>query len=114
MADITKIEKEARKLCTHTIVFTDPLSRKAAARAMQGRTTKSIAEELGITFHEAQYRINKAQKSRDTRFRRDYRDGTGKVAQKMMQATESIAMHEIDQNIAPQFIPFARAGVPRH
>lgn len=113
MADTTKIEKEARKLCTHTIVFTDPLSRKAAARAMQGRTTKSIAAELGITFHEAQYRIDKAQRSQGTRFRRDYRDGTGKVAQKMMRATERIAMHVIDSQIAPQFIPFARSGVGR-
>jgi hypothetical protein len=24
-----------------------------------------------------------------------------------------IALHEIERNVAPQFIPFARSGVPR-
>lgn len=114
MADLTKIEKEARKLCTHTIVFTDPLSRQAGAMALQGRTTKSIADELGITLSEAQYRINKAQKSKQTRFRADYRNGTGPLAKKMQRATNPIALTYIDREVAPQFIPFARAGVPRH
>lgn len=114
MADTTKIEKEARKLCTHTIVFTDPLSREAGALALQGRTTKSIAAELGITFHEAQYRINKAQKSKKTRFRANYRNGEGALVRKMQRASSAIALAFIDREIAPQFIPFARAGVPRH
>src|SRR5512143_2570358 len=114
IADTTKIEKEARKLCTHTIVFTDPLSRLAGALAKQGRTTKSIAAELNITFHEAQYRINKAQKSQKTRYRADWRNGNGKLVQRMQRNNSALALRDIDRNVAPQFIPFARAGVPRH
>lgn len=113
MASITKIEKEARKLCTHTIVFTDPLSRKAAALALRGQSTKAIAAELGITIHEAQYRITKAQKSQGTRYRADYRNNSSPLTRRMLRATEKLALQEIDRNVAPKFIPFARAGVPR-
>jgi hypothetical protein len=109
----TKLEQEARRLCTHTIVFTDLTEKMCAVRAMQGRTTKAIAHEFRITESEAQYRIIKAQKSMNTRFRRDYRNGDGKVAQKMLRATEQIGLRVVDHEIAPKFIPFARAGVPR-
>lgn len=113
MSTASKIKQEARKLCTHTIVFTDLTEKMVAVRAMQGRTTKAIAQEFGITESEAQYRILKAQKSVNTRFRADYRNGDGAVAQKMLKATEQIGLQVVERKIAPKFIPFARAGVPR-
>lgn len=113
MANLSIIEKEARKLCTHTIVFTDPVSKRAGALALRGISTKAIAEELGITMHEAQYRVDKAQKSQGYRYRAAYRNGSTPLAKKMLRATEDIALHEIERNVAPQFIPFARSGVPR-
>lgn len=109
----SKIKKEARKLCTHTIVFTDHTDKLVAVRAMQGRTTKAIAHELGITESEAQYRITKAQNSMNTRFRSDYRSGNGGMAQKILRATEHICLNVVERKIAPQFTPFASAGVPR-
>lgn len=114
MSKSDKIAKEARKLCTHTIVFTDFTEKMVAVRAMQGRTTKSIAREFGITESEAQYRIIKAQKSMKTKFRRDYRSGTGRIAERMLKATEQIGLHVVEKQIAPQFTPFARSGVPRY
>jgi len=113
MATTDKLEKEARKLCTHTIVFTDPTEKLVAVRAMQGRSTKAIAHELKITESEAQYRVTKAQKAMGTYFRSDYRNGTGNVVKKMMRATENIGLRVVEQQIAPKFIPFARQGVGR-
>ena len=108
-----KIERQARKLCTHTIVFTDVTEKWVAVRAMQGRTTKAMASEFGLTPSEAQYRILKAQKSLNTRFRADYRGGEGEVAARMLKATTRIGLDIVEKKIAPQFIPFARSGVPR-
>jgi len=109
----TKIEKAARKLCTHTVIFTDITDKLVAVRAMQGRTTGAIAHEFGLTKSEAQYRITKAQKSLNTRFRADYRNGEGELAAKMLAATTNIARQVVEKQIAPKFIPFARSGVPR-
>jgi len=114
MSTTAKIKKEARRLCTHIIVFTDVTDKLVAVRAMQGRSTKAIAKELGVTESEAQYRIIKAQKSLKTRFRRDYRNGEGVVAAKMLRATEHIGLAVVERKIAPLFVPFARAGVPRN
>jgi len=113
MATTDKLEKEARKLCTHTIVFTDPTEKLVAVRAMQGRSTKAIAHELKITESEAQYRVTKAQRALGTYFRADYRNGTGNVVKKMMRATENIGLRVVERQIAPKFIPFARQGVGR-
>jgi len=113
MATTDKLEKKARKLCTHTIVFTDPTEKLVAVRAMQKRSTKAIAHELKITESEAQYRVTKAQKAMGTYFRSDYRNGTGNVVKKMMRATENIGLRVVEQQIAPKFIPFARQGVGR-
>jgi hypothetical protein len=109
----TKIAKEARRLCTHTIVFTDHTEKLAVVRAMQGRTTLAIAEELGLTLSQAQYRILKAQRSLKTHFRSDYRNGESKLTQKMMCASAAIALGVVENKIAPKFIPFARPNVPR-
>ena len=109
----SRIKKEARKLCRHTIIFTDSTDILVAVRGMQGRTTKAIARELGITESQAQYRILKAQKSMKTKFRADYRGGTGGIAQQMLKATERIGMGVVRNEIAPQFIPLASSGVPR-
>lgn len=107
------VAKEARKLCTHTVVFTDPISRKAAALALRGQSTKAIAAALKITIHEAQYRINKAQKSQGRHYRADYRNNSSPLTQRMLLITERLALSEIDNKVAPKFIPLARAGVPR-
>lgn len=107
------IKKEARKLCRHRIVFTDISDVLVAVRAMQGRSTKAIAAELGVSETQAQYRVMKAQNSLKTKFRADYRNGTGPVARKMLRATESIGMRVVSRQIAPQFIPFAAPGIPR-
>lgn len=108
-----KIDATARKLCTHTVVFTDAASRRAVAMAMQGMSTKAIAKALGITLSEAQYRISKAQKSMRTRFRQDYRNSSSPLAKQMMQVTEKLALQTVDRDIAPKFVPFARQGVSR-
>lgn len=113
MALSSRIKKEARKFCRHTVVFTDATDILVAVRGMQGRTTKAIAKELGITESQAQYRILKAQNSMKTKFRSDYRNGNGAVAQLMLQATEKIGMRVIRNEVAPKFTPFASAGVPR-
>lgn len=109
----TKIEQEARKLCRHTIVFTDLQSATAASLAMQGISTKAIAGELGLSEAQAQYRVSKAQASMKARFRADYRNGRGPVVRQMLKATDAIASKVVQDQIAPKFIPFARLGVPR-
>ena len=108
-----QIEKAARKLCRHRIVYTDIGEALVAVRAMQGRSTRAIAHELGVSEGQAQYRVMKAQNTLGTRFRADYRSGTGPVAKKMLRATEAIGMREVQTKVAPKFIPFARAGVSR-
>lgn len=108
-----KIKRTASKLRTHTVVFTDVTDILVAVRGMQGRTTKAIAHELGITESQAQYRILKAQKTMSTRFRADYRGGTGKIAMQMLKATERIGMKIVRQDVAPKFIPLASEGIPR-
>jgi DNA-binding Lrp family transcriptional regulator len=109
----TKIEREARKLCRHKIVYTDISDIMVAVRAMQGRSTKAIAAELGVSETQAQYRVMKAQDSMGTKFRSDYRNGTGAIAKKMLRATEAIGIRVVERQIAPKFIPFASPGVPR-
>jgi DNA-binding transcriptional regulator LsrR (DeoR family) len=110
---ISKLKREAQKLCRHTVVFTDPTDILAAVRAMQGRTTKAIARELGISAAQAQYRIQKAQRSMATKFRSDYRNGNSPLATQMLTATEGLGMAVVSKQIAPKFIPLASAGVPK-
>jgi DNA-binding NarL/FixJ family response regulator len=108
-----EIEKKARALCTHTIVYTDAESKIIATRAMQGRTTREIADELGLPITTVQYRITKAQDSLGIKFRAEYRSGTSKLVREMLRRTEPMAMRIVEKEIAPQFIPFARRGVSR-
>lgn len=113
MSTTKEIEKTARKLCRHKIVFTDISDVLVAVRAMQGRSTKAIANELGVSETQAQYRIMKAQDALGTKFRSDYRNGLGPVAKKMLRATEAIGLRVVERQIAPKFIPFAAPGVSR-
>jgi hypothetical protein len=113
MADTTKVEKAARKLCTHTVCFTDAQSRRIAILALQGMTTRAIADELRISTAVAQYAILKAQRSLGVRFRHDYRNGNSRLARQMMHSTENLARHFVSRSIAPKFIPFAAPGVSR-
>lgn len=109
------IEKKARKLCRHTVCYTDHVSRLIAIRALQGVTTKAIAEELEITPVRVQYAILKAQHAlgANVRFRRDYRNGKGSFAESLLRATEGAAEKLVHRKIAPIFRPFAAPGVPR-
>lgn len=115
MGRASKIDRKARKMCRHTVCFTDPQSRLIAARAMQGISTKAIADELGISLGQAQYAITKAQHSLgdDVRLRRDYRNGNGKFVRKMMQATQKMALKMVSNEITPHFARLAAEGVPR-
>lgn len=115
MARTTKVAREARKLCRHTICYTDAQSRLIAARALQGITTKAIADELGITESQVQYAILKAQRSQgvDVRFRRDYRNGDSPLARRILQSTKDIALDVVSRKIAPKFVRLAAPGVPR-
>lgn len=116
MANLAKIEKQARKLATHTVVFTVGTKSQSVARlALQGLTTRTIADELGISESAAQYAILKAQRSLgvDTRFRRDYRNGASPLARRMMRSTENLARQFVSRQIAPKFIRLAAPGVSR-
>lgn len=110
-----KFDRQGRALCRHTVCFTDAQSRLIAARALQGISTKAIADELGISIGQAQYAITKAQRSLgdEVRFRRDYRNGKGKFVRKMVQSTQKIALSLVSQKITPKFVKLAAQGVPR-
>ncbi len=108
-----QIEKKAREMCRHSIVFTDVVDVLVATRGMQGRSTKAIARELGITAAQTQYRISKAQSSLGMRFRAEYRNGTTPVARRMLALTERIGIEFVETKIAPKFIPYAKVNVPR-
>lgn len=109
------IEQEARRLCTHTVCFTDVESQLIAVRALQGVTTKAIARELHMTHSRVQYAILKAQRSlgADVKFRRDYRNGEGPLAKRMLQSTETMALSIVTRKITPKFRRLAASGVPR-
>jgi DNA-binding NarL/FixJ family response regulator len=107
------IKDEARKLCTHTIVFRDPMEQLVVARALAGRTTASIAEEFGLTESQVTYRIVKAQRSLGARFRYEYRHGSTPLARAMAAATERMAIRLVTTKIMPKFRKLARPGVPR-
>lgn len=107
------IEDRARRLCRHTVVYTAVQDIQVAVLALQGRTTKSISKQVGISESMVQYRIMKAQRSMNTRFRADYRGGCGALAVEMSQATYGLAARFVNAKIAPKFIRFAKKGVGR-
>lgn len=107
------IDKKARRLCTHQIVYTKFVDMLVVARSMQGMSTKAIANETGLSESCVQYRILKAQHSVNLKFRADYRNGDGPLVARMLKSTEKVALDYISDVIAPQFVPLARQGVPR-
>ena len=107
------MEQKARKACRHKIVYTDIADVLVVVRALQGRSTASIAREFHMTESKVNYRIYKAQQEMDTSFRGDYRNGLGIVARKMAKATTDVALGYVRNEIAPKFIPLAAAGVSR-
>jgi len=109
----TAIDARARKLCRHTVVYTDVTDIEVVVMALQGRTTKSIARELKITPSMAQYRILKAQRSLNTRFRNNYRNCEGGLVRDMMIVTHDMAARYVRQSVATKFVKFAAKGVPR-
>lgn len=113
MSTTRKIDNKTGRFCHHTVVFTDKADILCAVRAMQGRSTASIAEELDLTFSQVTYRIIKAQRSIGTRFRSAYRDGTSDMAKRMIRATQQFGITQVQNLVAPKFIPFAANGVSR-
>ncbi len=107
------IDAEARVMCKHTVVYTSAQDIACAVMAMQGRTTKAIARELGMSPHMVQYRISKAQNSLKTRFRADYRNSNGALVRQMMELTRPLAYKVVTTKVAPKFIPLAASGVGR-
>ncbi len=107
------IKREARALCTHTIVYRDIVEKLVVARALAGRTTASIAEEFGLSEWQVSYRISKAQRALGVRFRAEYRNGTSKLARAMALRSQDLALQMVTRKITPKFAPLARPGVPR-
>lgn len=114
MKSTVKKENQARKLCTHTVVFVDPTDVAVVMRSLQGRTTRAIAREFSMTEAQVQYRISKAQKSIKARFRADYRNGSSELSQQMLAATDKFARVVVQDKVAPKFAALARPGVLRH
>lgn len=100
---MSKTEEQAKRLHTHKVVFTGSVDIECAVRAMLGQTTRAIAEALGISESMAQYRIQKAQDSVQTRFRSDYRNCTSLVAKNAFAASRKFAWKEVESSIAPRF-----------
>lgn len=103
------IEKQARQMRRHTVVFVGQ-DAEVAALAMMGRTTKSIAKELGLSDSQVQYRIAKAQKTQGTRYRSDYRNGAGVVAIRVQNTCLRFALRQVSRNVSPKFRGLAATG----
>jgi len=101
-------EQTALQMRRHTVVFTKTLDRLVLVRALQGLTTKAIAAETGLSEAQVQYRILKAQRSQNTRFRNDYRSGQGSLVKAMLKATTSFGETLVRHKIAPHFAPMER------
>ena len=70
------VYEAARRLHTHTVVFDpDSLDELCVVKAICGKTTKCIARETGLTTSQVQYRIIKAQRAVNAKFRSDFRNG---------------------------------------
>jgi hypothetical protein len=108
-----KIDAQARRFCTHTIVYTETLDQRVAMLALQGLSTRGIMLRTGMTYGEVQYRVLKAQHSLGRRFRADYRTGQGDFVNRLLKAGQHLAQRYVAREIAPKFVAFARRGVPR-
>lgn len=107
------IQEQARRLCRHTIIFTATDDRLVVTRALQGQTSLTIAAETGLSVSQVQYRIAKAQRDLGVRFRSEYRSGNSPLSSRMLAATQDMAAHYVDREIAPRFIPLAKPGIPK-
>jgi hypothetical protein len=107
-------ERGTKRIHAHTVVYQDVVDITCAIRAMQGRSTRAIAQELGLSDSKAYYRISKAQQAMGTYFRSDYRSGQGALVEAMMTATSGIAEAIVRKKIAPKFAKLAsnRVQVP--
>ena len=108
---LTKLQQEALKLHTHIVVFrANSVEETVAAMAQGGATTKAIAKAVGMSQHEAQYRITKAQREMGVRFRTEYRNGGG-LFDEAMSAILRSARARIQKNVTPKFLPLASSRV---
>lgn len=99
--------------CRHVIVYTELTDMMVLARAMQGRTTKAIARELGLSAAMVQYRIQKAQRALKTRFRSSYRGSDTPEVRQLLKSTEAAALRRVREEVTPIFKPLAGPGVLR-
>ena len=102
---LSKLQKAAGKLHTHTVVFKTGSDEDIAAQlAMGGQTTKAIMLETGLTECQVVYRLHKAGVKRA-----DFRNGTSPVARRALPYIMKLAAVEVKEKIAPKFAPFAAA-----
>lgn len=106
--DSNKIIKKARRLHTHSVTFDDVLDKLVVARAIQGKTTKAIASEFGISESKVQYRIQKAQNGLRTHFRDDYRNGKGYISNMITKHTESLAIKFVENKVTSFWHPYGK------
>jgi hypothetical protein len=99
---IDKIQKAARSLHTHTVVFKTGSDEDFAARyGMMGLTTKAIAAKTGLTESQVQYRLGKAKIKRAGK--EGYRNGTNPFAQRVLAVGIKMAKSVVADEIAPRF-----------
>lgn len=104
-------EKRNKRMHTHTVTYQTVEQIMVAVRAIQGRSTRSIAAEFGITESKAQYWIMKAQNTLGTKFRAEYRSGNGDIARAMIKSTERTASAIVRSQITTKWAPFAARRV---
>lgn len=99
---IDKIQKAARSLHTHTVVFKTGSDEDHAVRyAMCGQTTKAIAAKTGLTEAQVQYRLTKAKVKRTGKD--GFRNGTNPFAVKVLNYGFKLAKSVVADEIAPRF-----------
>lgn len=107
MAKLTKLQKAALRLHTHIVVFkAGSEEERVAVMAQAGLTTNAIADKTGLTAHQVQYRILKAQREvgqHGVRFRQEFRNGDG-LATLAVEAIAGAGRKRIQREVTPKFL----------
>ena len=104
---LTKLQQEALKLHTHVVVFKKGSEEeRVAIKAQAGKTTKTIAKEMGLSEAQVQFRIKKAQDRLGVKFRAEYRGGGG-FSELAEEAISKAASKRIQDEVAPAFVPLS-------
>jgi hypothetical protein len=95
---MSKLQKEATRLHTHTVVFDAGDDVECAVRALLGQTTRAIVAATGLSESQVQYRVSKAGINRW-----DFRNGKTALAKKVVEMGRGMASRHVEVEIAPQF-----------